>query len=368
MTHVLFAGRNQSRPRFVGRFLFIHFFPRRARPSFRPPGRRWLAAGSATRVLRSRLPCRTSRPPTPPSWWPPPARWPRRARGILAADESTGTIGKRLGSIGVENTQANRQALRELLFTAPGFETRCSGVIMFEETLGQSCADGVSFVDLLTSRGIIPGIKVDKGVTVIPGLEARGETTTAGLDGLEMRCADFYEKGARFAKWRGVLTVGPEKDGPSRLCLSENASALARYAAVCQKTGLVPIVEPEILTDGDHDVEVSQKVTERVLQTVFAELHAHGVMMEGMILKPNMVTSGIGAKIKASSDVVAAKTVECLRRVVPPAVPGILFLSGGQTEVEATEHLNKMNVLSKNKTQTRGRSRFRTGARCRLRC
>ena len=268
-------------------------------------------------------------------------------KGILAADESTGTIGKRLGSIGVENTQANRQALRELLFTAPGFETRCSGVIMFEETLGQSCADGVSFVDLLTSRGIIPGIKVDKGVTVIPGLEARGETTTAGLDGLEMRCADFYEKGARFAKWRGVLTVGPEKDGPSRLCLSENASALARYAAVCQKTGLVPIVEPEILTDGDHDVEVSQKVTERVLQTVFAELHAHGVMMEGMILKPNMVTSGIGAKIKASSDVVAAKTVECLRRVVPPAVPGILFLSGGQTEVEATEHLNKMNVLSK---------------------
>ena len=290
-------------------------------------------------------------------------------KGILAADESTGTIGKRLGSIGVENTQANRQALRELLFTAPGFETRCSGVIMFEETLGQSCADGVSFVDLLTSRGIIPGIKVDKGVTVIPGLEARGETTTAGpgrpRDALR---AYFYPKAARFAKWRGVLTVGPEKDGPSRLCLSENASALARYAAVCQKTGLVPIVEPEILTDGDHDVEVSQKVTERVLQTVFAELHAHGVMMEGMILKPNMVTSGIGAKIKASSDVVAAKTVECLRRVVPPAVPGILFLSGGQTEVEATEHLNKMNVLSKNKTQTRGRSRFRTGARCRLRC
>ena len=268
-------------------------------------------------------------------------------KGILAADESTGTIGKRLGSIGVENTQANRQALRELLFTAPGFETRCSGVIMFEETLGQSCADGVSFVHLLQSRGIFPGIKVDKGVTVIPGLEQRGETTTAGLDGLELRCADFYEKGARFAKWRGVLTVGADGAGPSALCLSENADALARYAAICQKTGLVPIVEPEILTDGDHDVSVSQRVTEKVLQAVFRKLHEHGVMMEGMILKPNMVTSGADAKSRASIENAARMTVECLRRVVPPAVPGILFLSGGQSEADATAHLNAMNVLSR---------------------
>ena len=165
-------------------------------------------------------------------------------------------------------------------------------------------------------------------MTVIPGLEARGETTTAGMDGLEMRCADFYEKGARFAKWRGVLTVGPDGAGPSNLCLAENAEALARYAAICQKTGLVPIVEPEILTDGDHDVDVSQRVTERVLQAVFSKLHEHGVMLEGIILKPNMVTR---------------KTVECLRRVVPPAVPGILFLSGGQSEADATAHLNAMN-------------------------
>ena len=264
-------------------------------------------------------------------------------KGILAADESTGTIGKRLGSIGVENTQANRQALRELLFTAPGFDKRCSGVIMFEETLGQSCADGVSFVSLLQKRGIIPGIKVDKGVTVIPGLEVRGETTTAGMDGLEMRCEDFYEKGARFAKWRGVLTIGPDGNGPSNLCLAENAEALARYAAICQKTGLVPIVEPEILTDGTHDVNVSQRVTERVLQCVFSKLHEHGVMLEGIILKPNMVTSGKDAAEQASVEVVAQKTVECLRRVVPPAVPGILFLSGGQSEADATAHLNAMN-------------------------
>ena len=268
-------------------------------------------------------------------------------KGILAADESTGTIGKRLGSIGVENTQANRRALRELLFTAPGFDARCSGVIMFEETLGQSCADGVSFVDVLTKRGIIPGIKVDKGVTVIPGLEARGETTTAGLDGLETRCADFYEKGARFAKWRGVLTVGPDGAGPSALCLSENAEALARYAAICQKKGLVPVVEPEILTDGDHDANVTQAVTTKVLQFVFRKLHEHGVMMEGMLLKPNMVTSGRDAETRASVEDAARKTVECLRRVVPPAVPGILFLSGGQSEADATAHLNAMNVLSR---------------------
>jgi fructose-bisphosphate aldolase class I len=263
-------------------------------------------------------------------------------KGILAADESTGTIGSRLGSIGVENTQANRQALRELLFTTPGFDERCSGVIMFEETFGQSCSDGTSFVDLLTSKNIIPGIKVDKGAVLIPGLEARGETTTAGLDGLEVRCAEFYEKGARFAKWRGVLTITDGK-GPSDLCLDRNAEALASYAAICQKTGLVPIVEPEILADGAHDIETCQKVTEVVLQRVFRALHEAGVLMEGIILKPNMVTSGTDAAPRADIETVARKTIESLRRVVPPAVPGILFLSGGQTEEDATAHLNAMN-------------------------
>ena len=263
-------------------------------------------------------------------------------KGLLAADESTGTIGKRLASINVENTETNRQALRELLFTAPGFETRCSGVILFEETLYQTCVDGTPFVDLLKSKNIIPGIKVDKGVVVIPGLEERGETTTAGLDGLEARCTEYYAKGARFAKWRGVLTIENGK-GPSERCLDANCNALADYAAICQKTGLVPIVEPEILTDGSHDIEVSQHVTEFVLQRVFESLARAGVLLEGMILKPNMVTSGSRCQKRADAETVAQKTVTTLRRTVPPAVPGVLFLSGGQTEDEATEHLNLMN-------------------------
>ena len=210
-------------------------------------------------------------------------------KGVLAADESTGTIGKRFDGIGVENVEENRRAYRELLFTTDGFEKYCSGVIMFEETLFQSCKDGTAFVDLLKSKGVIPGIKVDKGVVPLPG-NTRGETTTSGLDGLGERCAKYYAQGARFAKWRAVLTIGDTL--PSPQCLDDNARCLARYAAICQQNGLVPIVEPEILTDGAHGIDKCAEVTERVLSCVFAHLVQHGVMLEGMILKPNMVTPG----------------------------------------------------------------------------
>ena len=264
-------------------------------------------------------------------------------KGILAADESTGTIGKRLASIAVENTEDNRRALRELLFTAPDFEKHISGVIMFDETLGQSCADGTPFVSLLRAKGVVPGVKVDKGVVSLPG-NARGETTTQGLDDLDARCTAYYARGARFAKWRAVLTIG---DGlPSEQCLDDNARCLARYAAVCQRAGLVPIVEPEILTDGDHDIHACAAVTERVLARVFAALHEHRVMMEGMILKPNMVTAGKSAPAQAPVDDVARATLAALGRVVPPRVPGILFLSGGQSEEDATKHLAAMNRLA----------------------
>ena len=232
--------------------------------------------------------------------------------------------------------------MREILFTAPDFEKYCSGVIMFEETLGQECIDGTPFVELLSKKGIVPGIKVDKGVTPLPGTD--GETTTTGLDGLEKRCAEYYAKGARFAKWRGVLTISDVL--PSPQCVNDNATTLARYAAICQANGLVPIVEPEILTDGSHNIERCAAVTETVLAAVFKALHDHHVMLEGMILKPNMVTAGKDASGGAASvGDVARATVRALQRTVPPAVPGILFLSGGQTEEEATTHLNEMNKL-----------------------
>lgn len=261
-------------------------------------------------------------------------------KGVLAADESTGTIGKRFDGIGVENVEENRRAYRELLFTTDGFEKYCSGVIMFEETLFQSCKDGTAFVDLLKSKGVIPGIKVDKGVVPLPG-NTRGETTTSGLDGLGERCAKYYAQGARFAKWRAVLTIGDTL--PSPQCLDDNARCLARYAAICQQNGLVPIVEPEILTDGAHGIDKCAEVTERVLSCVFAHLAQHGVMLEGMILKPNMVTPGAQSNAGASRAEVAAATVTALRRTCPAAVPGVLFLSGGQSEEDATAHLDAMN-------------------------
>lgn len=261
-------------------------------------------------------------------------------KGILAADESTGTIGKRLASISVENVEANRRALRELLFCTPGALQYLSGVILFEETLYQKTADGKPFVEVLKEGGVLPGIKVDKGTVELAG--TKGETTTQGHDDLGKRCAKYYEAGARFAKWRAVLKIGPTE--PSQLAINENASGLARYAIICQENGLVPIVEPEILVDGPHDIERCADVTERVLAACYKALNEHHVLLEGSLLKPNMVTPGSESK-KVMPEVVAEYTVRALLRTVPAAVPAIVFLSGGQSEEEATLNLNAMNQL-----------------------
>ncbi|KAM0911165.1 hypothetical protein ACQ4PT_013669 [Festuca glaucescens] len=263
-------------------------------------------------------------------------------KGILAADESTGTIGKRLASINVENVESNRQALRELLFTAPGALEYISGVILFEETLYQSAADGTPFLDILKAGGVVPGIKVDKGTVDIAGTD--GETTTQGLDSLGSRCAKYYEAGARFAKWRAVLKIGPG-GLPSELSVKQNAEGLARYALICQENGLVPIVEPEILTDGSHDIKACAAATERVLAAVYKSLNDHKVLLEGTLLKPNMVTPGSDSP-KVGAEVIGEYTVAALRRTVPPAVPGVVFLSGGQSEEEATANLDAMNKLA----------------------
>uniref|UniRef100_J3MPY3 Fructose-bisphosphate aldolase n=1 Tax=Oryza brachyantha TaxID=4533 RepID=J3MPY3_ORYBR len=259
-------------------------------------------------------------------------------KGILAADESTGTIGKRLASIGVENVEENRRALRELLFTAPGALECLSGVILFEETLYQSTRDGRPFVDVLAAAGVLAGIKVDKGTVVLAGTD--GETTTQGHDGLAERCRRYYAAGARFAKWRAVLSIGASR--PSQLAVDANAQGLARYAIICQENGLVPIVEAEILVDGEHGIERCAEVTELVLAACYKALSDHHVLLEGTLLKPNMVTPGSDAK-KASPEAVAEHTVRALLRTVPPAVPAIVFLSGGQSEEEATRNLNAMN-------------------------
>ncbi|KAK7385483.1 hypothetical protein VNO78_31205 [Psophocarpus tetragonolobus] len=261
-------------------------------------------------------------------------------KGILAADESTGTIGKRLDSINVENVESNRRALRELLFTAPGALQYLSGVIFFEETLYQSTASGKRFVDVLKEAGVLPGIKVDKGTVDLAG--TNGETTTQGLDGLGQRCAKYYEAGARFAKWRAVLKIGPTE--PSELAIHENAYGLARYAAICQENGLVPIVEPEILVDGAHDIHKCAAVTERVLAACYKALSDHHVLLEGTLLKPNMVTPG-SKSAKVSPEAVAEHTVKALLRTVPAAVPAIVFLSGGQSEEEASLNLNAINQV-----------------------
>jgi len=263
-------------------------------------------------------------------------------KGILAADESTGTIGKRFSTISLENNEENRRAYRELLFTAPGsLHEHLGGVITFEETLFHSAADGRPLPKVLQERGIIVGIKVDKGLVPIPG--TNGETTTLGLDGLGARCQKYYEAGARFAKWRCVLKIG--KNEPSELSVEENANVLAQYAAVCQQNRLVPIVEPEILMDGDHDLEKAVEVTQHVLATVYKKLHDHRVFLEGTLLKPNMVCPGQDCPKKYTPEDIAHATVTVLRRTVPAAVPGITFLSGGQSEEEATVHLNAMNRL-----------------------
>ncbi|HEY0975231.1 MAG TPA: class I fructose-bisphosphate aldolase [Solimonas sp.] len=262
-------------------------------------------------------------------------------KGILAADESTGTIEKRLKSISVENSEANRQAYRDMLFTTPGFEQYTSGVILFEETLFQKALDGTPFPKLLESKGVIPGIKVDKGAKDLAG--APGETITEGLDGLRERLVKYREAGARFAKWRAVITIG--NGIPTDYCIHTNAHALARYAALCQEAGIVPIVEPEVLMDADNTIEVCEDVTNRTLAAVFRELSLQNVLLEGMILKPNMVISGKKCATQADRKAVAAATVRTLKRHVPGAVPGIAFLSGGQSDEDATAHLDEMNKL-----------------------
>ena len=265
-----------------------------------------------------------------------------RGKGILAADESTGTIKKRFDKIGVENTEGNRQAYRDMLFTTPGFEQHTSGVILFEETLFQKSLAGPTFAELLASKGVIPGIKVDKGAQVLAGggLE---ETITEGLDGLRERLAKYHAAGARFAKWRAVITINDE--APSDYAIHTNAHALARYAALCQEAGIVPIVVPEVLMDGDNSIEVTEEVTDIVLDAVFGELSAQGVMLEGIILKPNMVGPGIQCATQNSVQEVAEATLRVLKRRVPIAVPGIAFLSGGQADQLATAHLDAMNKI-----------------------
>ena len=261
-------------------------------------------------------------------------------RGLLAADESTSTIGKRLDSIGAENTEDNRRDYRELLFRAEGLGKSISGAILYDETLRQSAADGASLVSILQGQGIIPGIKVDTGAKELPG--SQGEKITEGLDGLPARVEEYVGLGARFAKWRAVITIGDHI--PSRYCIHTNAHALARYAKICQEGGLTPIVEPEVLMDGDHDLERCDRVTTMTLNTVFDELYFQDVALEGMILKPNMVISGSDCNTQAGIDEVAERTVQRLMRCVPAAVPGIMFLSGGQSEEDATAHLNAMNA------------------------
>jgi len=260
-------------------------------------------------------------------------------KGILAADESTSTIKKRFDSIDVESTEENRRAYRDLLFTAPGIEDSIGGVIMYDETIRQSSHDGTPFAELLAAKGVIPGIKVDTGAHDMAGFP--GEKVTEGLDGLRERFEEYYALGARFAKWRAVITIG--NGIPTDACIDANAHALARYAALSQAAGLVPIVEPEVLMDADNSIEVCDSVTGRTLRAVFAALFAFDVHLRGILLKPNMVIPGKGAGDQSSSDQIAVMTVHNFRRHVPALVPGIVFLSGGQSEVQATENLNAIN-------------------------
>jgi fructose-bisphosphate aldolase class I len=264
-----------------------------------------------------------------------------KGKGILAADESMGTIKRRFDSIKIESNENSRRAYREMLFTTKGLEEAISGVILFDETLRTAASDGTPFAQVLSKKGIIPGIKVDKGPIEIPGFP--GETVTEGLDGLRARVKEYKELGAKFAKWRAVITIGAGI--PTYTCLEANAHALARYAALCQEGGIVPIVEPEVLLDGDHSIERCQEVSEQTLKVTFTALFLHRVHLEGMILKPSMVVSGKDNPRQAGVDEVAERTLRCLKRTVPGAVPGIAFLSGGQSAVSATEHLNAMNTL-----------------------
>jgi fructose-bisphosphate aldolase class I len=264
-----------------------------------------------------------------------------RGKGVLAADESSGTCEKRFKSVNVECTEENRRAYRGLLFATPGAEQYVSGVILFDETLRQKTTDGVPFPAYLAGKGILPGIKVDKGahdLALCPG-----EKVTEGLDGLRARLAEYFKLGARFAKWRAVITIG--EGIPSHACLYANAHALARYAALCQEASIVPMIEPEVLLDGGHSVERAEEVTEATLRATYAAIAAHNVSVEHLILKTSMVVSGKDHARQAPVDEVAERTVRVLKRTVPAAQPGIVFLSGGQSDLDATAHLNAMNNM-----------------------
>jgi fructose-bisphosphate aldolase class I len=260
-------------------------------------------------------------------------------KGILAADESTGTIGRRFDNINIENNEENRRAYRDMLFTTQGIGEHLGGVILYDETLRQKSADGTPFVDLLTRNGVLPGIKVDTGAK--PLAFCPGETVTEGLDNLAQRCSEYVKLGAKFAKWRAVIGA----DLPSSTSIAANAHALARYAAICQEAGLVPIVEPEVLMDGDHTIERCELVTEWTLNAVFEALYMNRVSLEGSVLKPSMVISGKKCSRQADVAEVAERTVRILKRTVPAAVAGIAFLSGGQSDEVATAHLDAMNKL-----------------------
>ena len=262
-------------------------------------------------------------------------------KGILAADESTGTITKRFDAVDIESTEENRRAYREMLFTTPGIGEYLSGVILFDETIRQKTSDGTPLPEVIERQGIVPGIKVDKSTVALP--LSPEEKYTQGLDGLRDRLEEYREMGARFTKWRAVITIG---DGlPTVDCIESNARALALFAAFSQEAGLVPIVEPEVLIDGDHSIERSDEVNEWTLRSTFNALYEQSVHLEGTLLKPNMVISGKDAPEQASTEEVARYTIQCMLRSVPAAVPGIVFLSGGQSDVSATEHLNAMNAM-----------------------
>ncbi|MCA1847602.1 MAG: fructose-bisphosphate aldolase class I [Actinobacteria bacterium] len=262
-------------------------------------------------------------------------------KGILAADESFGTIGKRFEAFGIESSEESRRQYREMLFTTEGIGEFLSGVILFDETLRQNGSDGTPLPEVLKNQGVIPGIKVDKSTVNLP--LSPNEKFTQGLDGLGDRLAEYRELGARFTKWRAVITIG--EGIPTESCIEANAEALALYAAFAQEHDLVPIVEPEVLIDGDHSIEQCYEATQWMLNATFDEIYEHGVELSGMLLKPNMVISGKDAPEQAGVEEVARATVECLLRTVPAAVPGIVFLSGGQTDLQATQHLNAMNRL-----------------------
>ena len=265
-------------------------------------------------------------------------------KGIIAIDESTATIKKRFDGVGIECTEENRRAYREMLLTTPKLGQHISGAILYDETLRQKTKSGVPFTKVMMDNGILPGIKVDMGAKPLAGFP--GELVTEGLDGLRERLKEYAQLGAKFAKWRAVITIG--EDAPSGTCIEANCHALARYAALCQEAGIVPMVEPEVLMDGEHDIDTCYEITEVTLRSLFGALYEHNVMLEGTILKASMVVSGKDAPEQASVDEVAEMTLRCLKSSVPAIVPGIVFLSGGQSDEDATAHLDAMNRLGPN--------------------